>query len=197
MKPRNIIVGCILISIVLMMIVYDSNGKESKPQDTTPRIGVVRIRAVFKDCKKNNDHQKQLTAEQGRMIAELEKLSKGVEALKADLMTRKPGSSDHSNLMLQIMDKQAQLGSRKDFYQQQIVLKDQRWTEQLYKEILEIVGQVAKTKELDMVLAKEELDFPTASQTELMLAIRTHKLLYSADGLDITKDVVKLLNAEK
>jgi Skp family chaperone for outer membrane proteins len=197
MKPRNIIAACILIFIVLMMVVYDSNGKESKSQDTTSRIGVVRIRSVFKDCKKNSDHQKQLTAEQGRIIAELEKLSKEIEALRADLMTRKAGSSDHSTIMQQMMDKQAQLGARKEFYQQQMMLKDQRWTEQLYKEILEVIEQVAKTKELDIVLAKEELDFPTESQTELMLAIRTHKLLYSADGFDITKDVVKLLNAEK
>jgi Skp family chaperone for outer membrane proteins len=197
MKPRNIIAGCILVSIVLMTVAYDSNGKESKSQDTTLRIGAVRIRTVFKDCKKNGEHQKQLTAEQNRIIAELEKLSKEIEALKADLMTRKPDSSDHLDLTLQIMDKQAQLGARKEFYQQQIMLKDQRWTEQLYKEILEAVEQVAKTKGLDVVLAKEELDFPTESQTELMLAIRTHKLLYSADGLDITQDVVKLLNAEK
>jgi Skp family chaperone for outer membrane proteins len=197
MKPRNIIAGCILVSIVLMAVVYDSNGKESKSQGPTPIIGVVRIRTVFQDCKKNSDHQKQLTTEQSRIIAELEKLSKEAEALKADLITRKAGSSDHSKIMQQMMEKQAQLEARKEFHQQQIMLKDQRWTEQLYKEILEVIEKVAKTKELDIVLAKEELNFPTASQTELMLAIRTHKLLYSADEFDITKDVVKLLNAEE
>ena len=197
MKIRNIIAGCILVSIVLMAVVYDSNGKESKSQGTTARIGVVRIRTVFQDCKKNSDHQKELTTEQSRIIAELEKISKEVEALRADLITRKAGTSDHSKIMEQMMEKQAQLEARKEFHQQQIMLKDQRWTEQLYKEIIEVVEKVAKTKELDIVLAKEELNFPTVSQTELMLAIRTNKLLYSADEFDITKDVVKLLNAEK
>jgi len=193
---RNIVLSCILVTVVLLTVGHESNGKESKLQNTTLKIGVVRMRTVFQDCKKNIEHQKQLNAEQNRIIAELEKLSKEAEALKADLMTRKPGSSDHSNLMQQVMDKQAQFGARKEFHQQQMAYKDQQWTEQLYKDILEVVKQVAKANGLDIVLAKEEPDFPTTSQTELMLAIRTHKLLYSADGFDITKEVVKLLNAK-
>ncbi len=196
MKGKKIVFGSIIVSAILLAAGYESSGKESKPGNTTLKIGVVSIRSVFQDCKKSSEHQKKLGDEQNRIITELEKLSKEIEALKAELMTRKPGSSDYSKLMLQMMDKQAQLGARKEFHQQEIMLKDQQWTEQLYKDIIKSVEQVAKTKGLDIVLAKEELDFPSTNQTELMLAIRTNKLLFSADGLDITKEVVKLLNTQ-
>jgi Skp family chaperone for outer membrane proteins len=196
MKIKEILLGCTFVLFILLATGYESNGKDSKPSNTTPKIGVVRIRSVFQDCKRNLENQKKLNDEQNKIIEELGKISKEIEKLKAELNTRKPGSSDYSNLIQQLMDKQAQLGARKEFHQQQIALKDQLLTEQLYKDILETVGQVAKKNGLDMVLAKEEIEFPTINQTELMLAIRTNKLLYSVDGLDITKEVVKQLDAK-
>jgi Skp family chaperone for outer membrane proteins len=196
MKGRKIVFGCIFVSFILLTAGHESSGKESKPGNTTLKIAVVSIRSVFQDSKKSSEHQKKLSDEQNRIVSELGKLSKEIETLKAELVTRKPGSSDYSKLMLQMMDKQAQLSARKEFHQQEMALKDQQWTEQLYKDIIKAVEQVAKKKGLDIVLAKEELDFPSNNQTELMLAIRTNKLLYSSESLDITKEVVKLLNSQ-
>ena len=194
---RNILLGCLLMSIVLLTTVYDSSGKQSKPQDTGLKIGVIQIREVFRESNRNIEHQKELTTEEEKVVAELEKLSKEVQTLKADLLTRKPGSSDYSKLMQQMMEKQASMEAKKEFHQQEMSLKDLQWTEQLYKDIIKTVKDVAKANNLDIVLAKEETAFPTSSQTELMLAIRTNKLLYSTDSLDITKEVIKALNEKK
>ena len=194
---RNILLGCLLMSIVLLTTVYDSSGKQSKPQDTGLKIGVIQIREVFRESNRNIEHQKELTTEEEKVVAELEKLSKEVQTLKADLLTRKPGSSDYSKLMQQMMEKQASMEAKKEFHQQEMSLKDLQWTEQLYKDIIKTVKDVAKANNLDIVLAKEETAFPTSSQTELMLAIRTSKVLYSVDSLDITKEVIKALNEKK
>ena len=93
MKTRNIVLSCILVFAVLLTVGHESNGKD-KSAGTTLKVGVVRIRSAFFGCKRNTEHQKQLTAEQKNILVELEKLSKEAEALNADLMTRKPGSSD-------------------------------------------------------------------------------------------------------
>jgi Skp family chaperone for outer membrane proteins len=196
MKARNITLISILVLAVLLTVGHESNGKV-KSSSITPKVGFVRIRTAFMGCNRNAEHQKKLSDEQKKILTELEKLSKEAEALNADLMTRKPGSSDYSRLTLEIMDKKAQLNARREFYQQQLMLKDQQWTEQLYKEILEAAEKVAKANGLDMVLAKEEIDFPTETQTELMLAIRTNSLLYSSNDFDITKEVLKQLNSKK
>ena len=197
MKIRYLLSGCILVSVILLTAVYDIQGRQKKPESTTPKIGVIRIREVFRESKSNIEHQKILSAEQEKVVAELEKISKNIQTLKGDLLTRKPGSSDYSKLLQQMMENQAQLEAKKEFHQQEMSIRDLQWTEQLYKDIIQTVEEVAQEKELDLVLAKEEPSFPTESQTELMLAIRTNKLLYASESLDITKEVIKQLNKKK
>ena len=47
---------------------------------------------------------------------------------------------------------------------------------------------------LDMVLAKEDYQFPSASSNELLLTIKTSKVLYSSDELNITNEVLVALD---
>ena len=63
------------------------------------------------------------------------------------------------------------------------------WTEKMYLEVLNAVGKIAKQKGYDLVLEKDEIELPAASATELMLIIRTHKVLYNNDDMDITSEV--------
>ncbi len=136
-------------------------------------------------------------AERDSIEKELDKLSKEIEADKAGLKTLKQGSSDHMAQVRQVMTKQANLQAQQEFYKQQIGLKDQQWTEQLFKDILLQTGEIAKEKGLDLVFEKDEIELPAASASELMLTIRTHKLLYSGGCLDITDEVMARLDKEK
>ncbi|GAF74646.1 unnamed protein product, partial [marine sediment metagenome] len=135
--------------------------------------------------------------EQDRIIAELQRLSKDIEAERAGLRTLKEGSSDHLALMREILTKQASLQAQQEFHKRQMEFKDQRWTEELYKDILRITGEVAEQKGLDLVFESDEIELPAPSATELMMTIRTHKLLYSGGCLDITDEVMARLDAEE
>ena len=44
---------------------------------------------------------------------------------------------------------------------------------------------------------KDEVEFPTSSANELMLNIRTNKLLYSGGCMDITDEVIALLDEQE
>jgi len=160
---------------------------------TTPNIAVVDIRSLFQNCSKSVEHREKTASEENRILAELEKLNREVEALKADLNTRKFGSSDYMAIMREVLEKQSQLASKKEFNERQMALQDQLWVEQFFKEILQSVETVAKKKGIDLVFAKDSLDLPAPSGRELMLAVRTHKLLYGADALDITEEVLSCL----
>ena len=131
------------------------------------------------------------------MQAELEKMSKELAALDADMKTRKPGSEDYIKLAEEMTNKDALLKARKQFYQELLTAKDQRWTEDFYREILQVAAEVAVDKGLDIVLEKDEPELPAANPTELMLVIRTHKVLYSAAELDITKLVIAEIDSRK
>ena len=197
MKIRTaIVLGC-LVGVVILAMCFEYSWAWSKADKPASKIGVVSIRKIFGDCKRNVKYREEAVAEQNRVIAELERLAKEVEAGRAGLRTLKEGSSDHLALVKELLTKQANLQAQQEFHKQQMELKDQRWTEELYKDILRVTSKVAEQKGLDLVFEKDEIELPAVSANELMLTIRTHKLLYSGGCLDITDEVMARVDAEK
>jgi Skp family chaperone for outer membrane proteins len=207
MKIKMMGLSCLIVAIVLFAGYQYSMAKSKtdaesiakkevkNPDAASSKIGVVSVRKVFENCKRNAKYREEAKAEQDKIIADLEKMKADIDAGKAGLKTRKEGSNDYMALVKEVLEKQAGYQAQQEFQKQQIELKDQRWTEQLYKDILKIVQQIAQNKGMDMVFEADEPQFPSASVNELMLFIRTHKLLYSAGCMDITDEVLAMLDA--
>jgi Skp family chaperone for outer membrane proteins len=168
-----------------------------KQSGTTPNIAIVSIRKVFQNCKKGVSYRQDAIAEQDRIIAELDKLSKEIEAQKAGLKTLKENSSEYMASAKELFEKQANYQARQEFYKQQMELKDQLWTKELYQDIIQTAGNIAKEKGLEMVFREDEVDFSETDVAELGLAMRTQKLLYSGGCSDITDEVTARLDAKK
>jgi len=161
------------------------------------KIGVVSIRKVLRNCKRSARYKVDILADQGRANAKLQELSKQIETQEAGLKALRPGSSDYLAQLKELLEKRYQLEAQQEFNQQQNALKHHKWTEELYKEILQITKELAEQKGLDLVFEKDEPEFPVASSEELVMVLSTHKLLYSAGCLDLTEEVVARLDAEK
>jgi len=198
MKIKTIIfVLLAAVAALNVAILWAEEGRAGSQKDAPAvRIGVVCVRRVFEGCKRNVLYRQQAGAEQSKIIAELEKLSREIEAERAGLKVLKKGSSDYLTAMKQLLTKQARLQAQQEFGKQQMELKDQQWTEQLYKDILRYTQEIAEQKGLGLVFGKDEVELPAPSPNELMMTIRTHKLLYSGGCLDITADVLARLDAD-
>ncbi len=200
MKIRNVVLSMLLCSIAFGV------GKKLPPetipmalkkkiaQASPSRIAVVSVRRIFENCKKNTQWQRVMEGERKKIVAELEKISSEARAFRADMETRKPGSTDYVNLVRKIIEKEALLNAKEKFYQQDLTFKEQQWTEQLYMEIVAAIGNVAEQKGLDLVLAKEDNQFPAASPNELLLMIKTSKVLFHSDDMDITNEVLAAMD---
>ena len=196
MKTKVMVLGC-LIAIVALSVSYESGWAKSNPEAdmSSSKIGVVNVRKIFLDCKKIARYRQEVITERNKVEAELEKLAREIEAESAGLKTLRQGSDDHLKLMKDILEKQANSQAQQNFYEQQMTLKEQKMIEQLYEDILRETGKVAKEKNLIMVLTKDEIEFPALSLNDAMMTVRTHKLLYSDGCLDITDEVMALLDA--
>ncbi|MFH1616252.1 MAG: OmpH family outer membrane protein [Planctomycetota bacterium] len=170
---------------------------ELKPQVNQLRIGLVDIRYLFQNCKENVRYQQKASVEQDKVVAQLEKLKSQFEASKADMNTRRIGSDDYVKLMQEMVEQQADFEAKKEFHQRRLQLEDQLWTEQLMQKIIDSVAAVAQQREMDLVLTKDQLNLEAPSANELMLAIRTHKLLYGRETLDITREVLAHLDSQE
>jgi len=192
MKIRSIILIC-LIATVILFVGYDYSRAESKTNKSCPKIGVVSIRKIFRDSKVSQKHSQVLKAEEDKVNAELNKLKKEIDAFEAALGTLKPNSSDYLKQERDVAQKRAGYQSQKKFYEKQLDLKDREWVKTFYKDILQITGEVAKEKGLDLVFERSEPDLTMSSATGLLMAMQTHKLLYSGGCSDITGEVMARL----
>ena len=180
----------------LLPLAYQATQAQSSLNVTNSKIAVVSIQKIFQQCQTNAKYRQQATLEQEQAVAELDQLTKEVEAQKAGLNTLKPGSTDYLQAMQDILTKQGQLEAKRQFTQQSFALKDQQWTAKIYKDVLRIVNEVAQQKGLELVLEKNEPELlDSAPANELMLTIRTHKVLYSGGCVDITDEVIAHLDA--
>ncbi len=197
MKARNIIIGILAVAAISLSVVYEQGWAQTKEEIAPARIAVVSVRRILENSKTNAQWEAKVRAEGEKIRAELEKLSKEIQAIEADMATRKVGSSDYLNLMREGTEKQAVLEAKDKFYQQELGLKQQQQIEQLYQDIIVAVANVAKEKGVDLVVAKEEFQFPSSSLRELTLVIQTSKVLYHAEHMDITNDVLAVLDKGK
>jgi Skp family chaperone for outer membrane proteins len=196
MKAKSVIFFGLL-GFAVLFASYGHSWAQSNDKPSDSKYGVVSIRTIFESSQKNEKYRKDAEAQQGRIIADLEKLSKEMEADQAGLKTLVVGSGDYMALSKSIFEKQSKLEALKEFYKQQMTMQDKQWTEKIYQDILRITGEVAAQRGLVMVLTKDEVEFPTPTANELMLVIRTNKLLYSGGCVDITGDVMTMFDAEK
>lgn len=196
MKIRTIVLSFLLGAVVLSMG-YEYSRAEPKADKPSSKIGVVNIQRIFLICKRNAKYEEETKAEQNKLNAELEKLMAELRAEEAGLKTLKPGSSDRIARVEEILTKQAGLQTKDELYKRRLELRYQLFIEGLYKDILRETTEVAKQKGLDLVQVKDEIEFPALSVNDAMMAIRTHKLLYSGGCLDITDEVMARVDKEK
>ncbi len=194
MKTKAVVLYCLIGASVFLMS-HEYGLAKSKAQKAVVNIGVVDIRRCFRDCKRNATYSADAMAEQAKWDAEQQKISREIDSQRAGLKALKPGSSDYLAQVKELLQKQAGLEAARQFNNQRRALKDQRWTEDLYIELLKIIRELAEQKQLDLVLQKDVPSLPAASPEELMLTLNTHKLLYSGGCLDITDEVLAQLDA--
>jgi len=179
-----------LAGVVILFLGY-GYGSAAQPKTDTPtsNIGVVSIGTVFRSCKANASYKEKELAKQRETDIKIEALQKETEAQEAGLKTLKPGSSDHLKQYEELLKKQAEFEAVKQFNGLQRALKDTLWTELLYKELLQITKELASQKGLVLVLEVDEPIFPMPSADALMMALQSHKVLYSAGCVDLTAEV--------
>ncbi|MCK5172903.1 MAG: OmpH family outer membrane protein [Planctomycetes bacterium] len=194
MRSSKAVLIILLAAIVLVTVGYN-HGRAASSEIAPAKVAVVNINKVLETSKKHAAWQEKMREEETGIRAELERLSKEMELQKLDIETRTPGSSDYLDLMRQYMEKQALLEAKEKFYEQQVTMKVQQWTEQLFQDVHSVVSDVAKRKGIDLVVSKEDLRFPAASIRDLMLTIKTTTVMYNGQGLDITDEVLVALDA--
>ena len=200
MKNKNMIIGVVLSILVLTLFGYEYSQADKDKNGSPVQVGVVSIREIFEKCSQKVEFENKLSAEGERLIQELKGFEQEIQDDKLALGKRKEGSTDFMDMMQEIMLKEAKLEAKREFYKQDITLKKIRSQEKIYINILSAITKVAKDKELDIVLNRDDnylnrddIDQVVLSPSDFMFTTETHKMLYFSEDLDITDEVLNAL----
>lgn len=196
MKIKTAVLIC-LISLAVLLLVHEYGMAQMKPGNSTLPVGIVDVRRALRDCTATAKYRDRTTAENNKMDAEEQQLTREIQALAAGLRALKPDSSDYLSQYREYLQKQGELKAMQEFNPRQKATKHQQWTEALYQEILRITKELAAVKGLALVLESDEPQFPIQQYEELAMTLNTHKVLYNNGCLDLTDEVIAELDKEE
>ena len=196
MKAQSIVVIVLLSAVISLGIGYEHGWAQGQEQIKPAKIATVSVNEIFMKSTRHAEWQQEMDKYKDQADAELDRMKKEWDAVEADMKTRKVGSSDYLERMQSSMEKQAALKAKTEFYNAEAMLRIQRWTEKLYQDTLAAAAKIAEEKGLDMVVAKRRLQFPAEGMDDLMDTIRSNAILYNSAQMDITDDVLAIIDSQ-
>ncbi len=144
------------------------------------KVGYVDIGAVIDRYAKTEELEKALEKEQQTKQKEIAKLAKVIEKLERELKTKAPGLKEKERKRRAEIIEGKKEGWRRLFREYDLEIKSKVYEQQrgLIKEIQEAVHSYGKEKGYTFILDSRQV-------------------IYGLKGLDVTKEIVKLLNKKE
>ncbi|AQQ70102.1 Outer membrane protein [Limihaloglobus sulfuriphilus] len=193
MRKKHSLLLVLTVSL-FFAIFYVSLRADAANSGSPAGIAVVCIPDVIDQSSYVDQMQNGVNEQREAKIKQLDKFQADLQAIKADIETRKRGSDDYNRLKKDYLLKEAEMKVQRDMLQEELMGLQQKAMEQVYEKILKTVAKVAQQQGYELVLDKDKVEFPAASANEMTLTIQTHKVLYHADYMDITSEIIAELD---
>lgn len=157
-------------------------------------VGVVDLVKIFNEFEQTKALNAELDRYKRRLAEEQQKREEQLSVERDTLQGFSPDSAEYrkrsSQLKKLIIDYQAWLTGERE------MLKDEhrRWIERTYALITDAIARVAKSKGLQLVLTREELETQVDDAANLQKQILNRKVVYYDPALDISDTVLVTLN---
>ena len=189
-------------TLIVALAIVTAGGLLAWAQAQTPAvsgsscacIGVVDLVKVFNDFEQTKALNAELDRYKLRLGKEQQDREEKLSVERDTLKGFAPDSAEYQKrsraLKKLIVDYQAWLTGERES------LKDEhrRWIERTYGDITKAVAEVAKSKGLQLVLTREELETDVDDVTVLQKQILNRKVLYYDASMDISEAVLVALN---
>lgn len=166
------------------------------------KLGVVDIVEVTNAYDRTKDASADLQVEQANLKAAAEPKAKALEDMRIKRDGFNKGTEEYKRLDDQLLKTEVELRNWLGLEQVKIERRHRDVLLDMYTEIVKVATRMAKEKGLDMVFTKAFLSPPQIDVTtaqgldDLKKRIMEQRVLYPANVVELTQDVLKALNAE-
>jgi Skp family chaperone for outer membrane proteins len=195
-KPQTyvlVIVVCLTVGLVLLT--HLPAQTPVAPTAPEARVAVCDMQRIFSEYNRAKDLLAQLNEKRQALAAEDEQRSKAIDALQVELAGLKPGSAEYEARLAQAERQQIDRAVAMQFAESTLRREHRQLTMDMYVEVSQAVAAVAQDRGFNLVLYRDGVLVDTDETLELLAQIRSRKVLYCDEGLDISTDVLSRLNA--
>jgi len=184
------------LAVLVVFIGLVSVRADQAPVNGTA-IGAVDVQTVFDALQEKNQIEADLKTKIEDLNREEQDRKSRLQSLQTDLEILAPGTGAFNDKREQLEQEVIELQVWRQIQNQQVARGRSVHIERLYRKVLDAIGRLAESNNMDMVLFREKpVDFTGTKPEALNTLIQMRKVLWVADQLDLTDQVIQMMNNE-
>lgn len=197
-KTRTLTTLSIASILITALLAWTAGASSSRPPAQPTAIATVDIMDVIEGLNERTVLEGQLEARMESRQAQLNEVLDALKALDADLQMLNPGTDEHREKMQEGIEKQALAKTRREVLSQIVSIDNGTVMEKLFSKIETAIQDIADREGYDIVLFDDSsFEVPENSPNQdVVRAIITKSVIYRHDSIDITQQVITLMNNE-
>jgi len=193
MRHVVILLAAGLISLSTIVAVTAQSARRARPTS----VAVMDVEKVFNALDERTRIEADLKTRGERLQQEERERAEEIRKIQQDLEILVPGTSNYENKEGQLTQKAMELQVWRQFQNARLGRERAIQIENLYRKMTDSLARVAKDNGYDVVIFKEKgVDFPKDKPEQLLTVIQLRKVLWAADDLDISDQVITVMNNE-
>jgi Skp family chaperone for outer membrane proteins len=168
-------------------------------QAQAQRVAVVNVSRIFNEMQEFKDYKQKMENDNASLRTQAQTREQKLRQLGTDLQSLRPGTPQYDGKAKEALQQQIET---KNWYDLSRAEQERQYKDkvlELFTKMQDAVGQVAKDRGVDLVLAQQGRDLPEQSEKlnaqQLEAALGQRNVLFMSDKADISADVIAKLDA--
>jgi Skp family chaperone for outer membrane proteins len=179
---------------VILVICAPAGGLYAQEKKPAIKIGVVDLKKVSERFEKWLVFAKKLEDESNASNDKLAAMEKDIKKLQEMLKNFEPGSEKHTQIQIEISQKQITLRSYFEREQKRLKAMAEKMGAELLRNIEDVIKEYGRIHGYTLIIKKEDLPVQGRDWDQLRSYVSRKSVMYYDPNIDITDEIVKILN---
>lgn len=169
-------------------------GLQADSQGPAPAVGAVNIAQVFEAYQMTRDLEQRFESARRGISDEADNRRQAMENQMASLEAFDPASRDFAQRRDDLQRMRFEFKVWLEMEEQRLKEEHMAWLRQIYADVTDAVSEAARSRGIDLVVTVDELSEDVPDSLALRREILLKKVLYVSPRVDMTGQVLRLLN---
>lgn len=196
MKPTHVfLIGMVIVAAAGVVWTQTAAPPAGRTVAPVARVAVCDIGAVLNQYDRRNEFVRLFEEKRIAAKAEDSRRIDQIKQIEQELPSLKPGSGEHAAQLEKLETLTVSREVWRQVQERQLDREYRQLMEQMYGQVLEAVRTVARQKGYDVVFCTDSVEITSNTTSELLTKMVQRKCLYHNPAIDLSKDVLELLNS--